>query len=503
MPDCIGAAVLIASSGLWFQSPAGAAPPTPPPAVRAVAVSPTEVDVDWEPGGPDTTSYVVRRNGGLRATVDAATLTFADTTVMAGSHYLYLVEAVGPGGTSISPPAHVKTPSPPQGRDQQRPTVPDDVHARAQTDGSVLIDWQYSDDNSDISAYLVRRDHRPLAVVDAGTLRYVDRRSPSATAQYTVEALDIARLRSGESSPAPVEPATAAALPAVPAPGARSLTTTAFASALRRYPYLTDVVNSADATTGYATINWATDRSATTGAAVWGIVDGAGSCTPATSVTATRTALTVNSVAEYQWKAMLTLLPDTQYCYRITLGSLDLLGSDASPRFRTQVPTGSSTPFSFAVFGDWGSVDSVSSQPGSGQRSCSRSRRAAPRFALTTGDNAYSSGSQNNYGDLVEVGPEIERRLRAATLDRARARSRSSRPWATTASAQRRRAPAPHQLPAGPSRQRLERALPEGHLLLRPRHVVAERARARGTRSTPGGRGSTCCRPPGRTPTAA
>ena len=153
----IGAAVLIASSGLWFQSPAGAAPPTPPPAVRAVAVSPTEVDVDWEPGGPDTTSYVVRRNGGLRATVDAATLTFADTTVVAGSRYLYVVEAVGPGGTSISPPAQVKTPSPPQGRDQQRPTVPDDVHARAQADGSVLIDWQYSDDNSDISAYLVRR----------------------------------------------------------------------------------------------------------------------------------------------------------------------------------------------------------------------------------------------------------------------------------------------------------------------------------------------------------
>ena len=182
-----------------------------------------------------------------------------------------------------------KTPSPPPGRDQQRPTVPDDVHARAQTDGSVLIDWQYSDDNSDISAYLVRRDHRPLAVVDAGTLRYVDRRRPSATAQYTVEALDIARLRSGESSPAPVEPATTAALPAVPAPGARSLTTSAFTSALRRYPYLTDVVNSADATTGYATINWATDRSATTGAAVWGTVDGAGSCTPSTSVTATRT----------------------------------------------------------------------------------------------------------------------------------------------------------------------------------------------------------------------
>src|SRR5512135_370185 len=105
-------------------------------------------------------------------------------------------------------------------------------------------------------------------------------------------------------------------------------TTTAAAgynSHLRRYPYLTDVVNS------YATINWGTDQSNSTGAVRWGKV-GSESCT-AHYQAASRTAIKVNNVAEYQWKAMLNLLPGAQYCYRVYLGSglstqVDLLGSD-------------------------------------------------------------------------------------------------------------------------------------------------------------------------------
>ena len=40
------------------------------------------------------------------------------------------------------------------------------------------------------------------------------------------------------------------------------------------------------------------------------------------------------------------------YCYRVKLGAVDLLGSDASPQVTTAAAPGSS--FSFAVFGDWG-----------------------------------------------------------------------------------------------------------------------------------------------------
>src|SRR5512138_669816 len=72
-----------------------------------------------------------------------------------------------------------------------------------------------------------------------------------------------------------------------------------YSPALRRYPYLTDVVGP------YATLNWATDRSETSASIRYGKV-GSESCT-AHSVVATRTAITVNSVLEYQWKAQLSL----------------------------------------------------------------------------------------------------------------------------------------------------------------------------------------------------
>jgi hypothetical protein len=172
--------------------------------------------------------------------------------------------------------------------------------------------------------------------------------------------------------------------------------------ALRRYPYLTDVVGS------YATINWGTDRSQTSGAVRYGRA-GSESCT-AHYVPATRTAISVNGSLQYQWKAQLDLLPGTQYCYRVYLGSgpvteIDLLGSDSSPSFWTQMPMGATQSFSFAVFGDWGYVSS--SGTNSHQANVmSQLAASGARFALTTGDNGYPSGNQKNYGDLVQTGAD-------------------------------------------------------------------------------------------------
>jgi len=173
--------------------------------------------------------------------------------------------------------------------------------------------------------------------------------------------------------------------------------------ALRRYPYLTDVVES------YATINWATDRSDTAGVVRFGEVR-AETCT-SHYVPATKTAITVNGVDEYQWKARLNLNPDTQYCYRVYLGTspvneIDLLSTDPSPRFWTQVPAGVSRPFSFVVFGDWGLVDSLGEN--SHQASLmSLIASSGSRFAITTGDNGYPNGDQKNFGDLIQKGLNI------------------------------------------------------------------------------------------------
>ncbi|MDT4983791.1 MAG: acid phosphatase type 7, partial [Pseudonocardiales bacterium] len=163
--------------------------------------------------------------------------------------------------------------------------------------------------------------------------------------------------------------------------------------ALTRYPYLTDSIQTS------ITVNWATDTSATAGSVKWG--PSSGSCT-ANSTTASKTNITVIAKAEYQWKATIPVSPDTSYCYRVFLGSTDLLGTDASPAFTSQVAAGSSTPFSFAVFGDWGQAYANGNPDQANvlhQMAISGSR-----FAVMTGDTAYPGGGQKEYGDLQQTG---------------------------------------------------------------------------------------------------
>ena len=189
-----------------------------------------------------------------------------------------------------------------------------------------------------------------------------------------------------------VPPATAAKAATLP---------TAYAPQLTRYPYLTDVAG------GGATINWATDRSSASAYVTWGAA-GVESCT-AHSKSASRTQITVGSTPEYQWKARLALAPDTTYCYRAYLGAtgsgLNLLGSNPSPQFATELPAGSRTPFKFAVLGDWGSASAAGNPDQAnliGQLASS-----GARFALSTGDIAYPGGSQTNYGDLYQTGANV------------------------------------------------------------------------------------------------
>ena len=165
---------------------------------------------------------------------------------------------------------------------------------------------------------------------------------------------------------------------------------------LTRYPYLTDLVKR------HVTVNWATTTAITSGRVTYGKL-GAETCR-AHSVAATPTSITVGSTTEYQWKASLThLATDATYCYRIFGSSVHLLGADRAPTFRLQVPAGSSTPYSFAVLGDWGRVAS----DGTNVDQAALMRQIAEsgaRFAVTTGDTGYPDGSQKNYGDLIQTG---------------------------------------------------------------------------------------------------
>ena len=179
----------------------------------------------------------------------------------------------------------------------------------------------------------------------------------------------------------------------------------AYSPQLMRFPYLTDVVGTS------ATVNWGTDLSRSTGRVRYGR-EGVESCT-AHSVEGNRTGITVNGVSEYQWKATLTgLMPAARYCYRVELGAapqlIDLLGTDPSISFESQLPAGATAPFSFAVLGDFGAVGTT--QAGVDNRQAdvmTQIANSGVRFAVGTGDTAYPSGSQTNYGDLRQTGSDV------------------------------------------------------------------------------------------------
>jgi Calcineurin-like phosphoesterase len=168
------------------------------------------------------------------------------------------------------------------------------------------------------------------------------------------------------------------------------------AQQLRRYPYLTDAL------AGGVTVNWGTDQSQTTGTVTWGA--GGEPCL-AHAAPATRATVNVNGVLEYHWRARIQVGPGTSFCYRVFAGAVDLLGTDPSPQASTQVPPGSTAPYSFAVFGDWGRA-LAAGNPGQagvmGQIAAS-----GARFAIGTGDTGYPAGNQANYGDLQQSGDNI------------------------------------------------------------------------------------------------
>jgi chitodextrinase len=193
--------------------------------------------------------------------------------------------------------------------------------------------------------------------------------------------------------------ATVAAM-AVATGGALGGTPSGFSAELRRYPYLTDVVGTS------ATVSWATDSSATASSVSWGEV-GQGCAQQRTA--ATSRAITVKGVAEIQWTATFTVRPDTRYCYRVAAGpggATDLLGSDPSPQFTSALPAGSKKPFTFAVVGDWGQTG-LSGTNSHQAGVLSHLAQSGARFAVSTGDIAYPVGSEDNYGDLLQRGPDL------------------------------------------------------------------------------------------------
>ena len=177
-------------------------------------------------------------------------------------------------------------------------------------------------------------------------------------------------------------------------------TAQAQAPTLLRYPYLTDV----GAT--HTVVNFATNTVSPHPTVAWGP---AGQGCNQSVAAATASAITVNGVGEFQFRAQLNgLAANTQYCYRLLQAGVDLLGSAPSPVFASGQASGSTGGFSFAVLGDWGYNGGTSNGANQDQANLlGKIAGSGARFVVSTGDNGYASGNQTNYGDLVQTGPNV------------------------------------------------------------------------------------------------
>lgn len=176
------------------------------PQITAFATALNEVRIAWQ-GVADVNveDYRVRRDGRLIGIVNRDARAFVDASVQPSTAYTYTVEARDVEGAqlALSSPVAVKTPAPPETPDLAPPTPPEALTGAITATNRVFLDWYSANDNTDITAYVVRRDGRIIAVVDPGTLSYVDADvQPSTSYIYTIEAIDVVGYHSVPSNQA-------------------------------------------------------------------------------------------------------------------------------------------------------------------------------------------------------------------------------------------------------------------------------------------------------------
>ncbi|HJQ01200.1 MAG TPA: DNRLRE domain-containing protein [Jatrophihabitans sp.] len=178
-------------------------------------------------------------------------------------------------------------------------------------------------------------------------------------------------------------------------------------SSLVRYPYLTDLTS----TSVQVTFDTTVKVTSANGAVRWGTPSGTTGCTlTGSSATSTNNSvnapITVNGTTEYQTSIRISgLTSGSTYCYRVYTGGsspVDLLGTDTAPRFTT---LSTSSTYTFDVLGDWGD-NSIAN--GLGQQNVDALlANSGAQFAVSTGDIAYQTGTQTQYGNLVATGAGV------------------------------------------------------------------------------------------------
>ena len=194
-------------------------PPTAPRSLQALSVSQTEVRLSWSASTDNVgiAKYEIRRGAGRGVRFESTQTAYADTTVHAGSYYVYRVRAVDTAGNK-SPWSESAVVQVRDGKDTVAPTAPTQLRAQPDSATQVTLTWNASTDNVGVTRYQVLREGRMVADVTA--TRWVDTSAQAGTGYvYHVRALDAANNASPLSESAQVRTPP---LPDTEAPGAPS-----------------------------------------------------------------------------------------------------------------------------------------------------------------------------------------------------------------------------------------------------------------------------------------
>ncbi len=169
--------------------------------VTAVADSETKVTLSWQAATDNigVTGYNVYRNGTKIGT--ASTLSYADTTVVGSTLYLYTISAYDAAGNTSaqSGATSVTTPTPVPPPDTAAPSVPTGIIGTANSQTQIALSWQAATDNVGVTGYNVYRNGTKISSVSA--LSYIDTGLSAGTAYtYTVSAYDLAGNTSVQSA---------------------------------------------------------------------------------------------------------------------------------------------------------------------------------------------------------------------------------------------------------------------------------------------------------------
>jgi chitodextrinase len=183
------------------QPPPDTTPPSTPTGLAATEISPSQIDLSWEPSTDDVgiTGYQVFRNGSQIAT--AAGTSFSDTGLAANTSYTYAVNAVDTASNlsafSTTATATTQDVAP----DTTPPSVPTDLTASGVTQARIDLAWQPSADNVGVAGYQVFRNGSQIGTA-AGTIFSDIGLTASTAYSYAVASYDAAGNTSAPSAAA-------------------------------------------------------------------------------------------------------------------------------------------------------------------------------------------------------------------------------------------------------------------------------------------------------------